>query len=122
MKEILPLGTFHALQSASTLSNGLVLYMGCLACQTTEPCGYESRNFNTLFKIQGKWQSLSANGHQIMDKYGIPTKSTHSDLNIFILYMYSEFHGSEFKLGVPLLTIITVNFVHVRIYCALFIT
>ena len=28
VKEIPSLGTFHALQSASTLSNGLVLYMG----------------------------------------------------------------------------------------------
>ena len=56
VKEIPSPGTFRALQSVSTLSNGLVLYKGLfvLIAKLQNPaCGSELRNFNTFFKIQG---------------------------------------------------------------------
>ena len=73
----------------------------------------------------------NANRHRTMDKYDIPTKSIHSDVEIFILCACSKFHGPVFNcclvgriawLDVPSLTTIAVNFVCARIYCTLFIT
>ena len=67
------------------LAYSLVTCTRCLYYQAARHCGFKIEIAMQSFKSQEKWRSAKINRRRTRNKYGIFTKSIHSDLGIFVL-------------------------------------
>ena len=86
--------TFRTLQLATTLGYGLVICTSRLSCLATQPCGFKIEITWQSLTHKKKWRTVKANHRRTKDKFGILTKTIHSDLGIFILQTCDKFHSS----------------------------